>query len=56
MQVSQGSVGEAAYVNLFCTGEFFAGWLADGAGELYTPYSANTPGFKGDGTCNGRIS
>ncbi len=55
MEISEGGVGEAAEVDLFCPGELFAGGLPDQSGELYSPYSANTPGFKGDGSCNGRI-
>jgi len=55
MKFGEGGVGETAEVNFFCTGELFGGRLADGAGKLNTSYSANTPGFKGDGTRNRRI-
>jgi len=56
MEISQGGVREAAEVDLFCKGELLAGWLSDQASELYTTYPANTPGFKGNGSGNGRIS
>ena len=56
MEIGQCSIREAMEVDLFCTGELFAGWLPDKSRELDTPYSAYTPGFKGDGSCNGRIS
>ena len=55
MKFSQGGVWEAAEVDLFCPGELFSGRLADSASELNASYSANPPGFKGDGTRNRRI-
>ena len=55
MKLGESGVGEAAEVDLFCPGELFAGGLPDQSRELNTSYSADAPGFKGDGTRNRRV-
>ena len=56
MEISQSSIWEPAEVDLFCMGVLFAGCLSYQSRELYTTYPADTPGFKGNGTRNRRIS
>ena len=55
MHIGQGGIGESAEVDFSGTAKVFAGRFADGAGELYTAYSADAPGLEGDGAGNGRI-
>jgi hypothetical protein len=55
MEISQSSVREAAEINSFGTTEIITRRFTDYARELNTTYPANTPGFKGNGSGNGRI-